>query len=72
MLPQTPPGDTPLALTNAVIYFGSLIAFGAAARMICAWLTRRHGVEITDVHEQAGGDRGARDAYLLGISRKDK
>ncbi len=72
MLPETPVGDPWWALTVAVIYFGSVIAFGAAARMICAWLMSRHGVELADVHEQAGGDRGTRDAYLLGISRKDR
>ncbi len=72
MLPETPVGDPWWAVTVAVIYFGSVIAFGAAARYVCRRLMDRHGVEITDVHEQAGGDRGARDAFLLGISKKDK
>jgi hypothetical protein len=72
MLPQTPPGDTLLAITNAVIYFGSVIVFGAAARMICAWLMRRHGVELPDVHEQAGPNRRERDVFLLGAWRKEK
>jgi hypothetical protein len=72
MLPETSVGDPWWALTVAAIYFGSVIAFGAAARLICARLMERHGVELADVHEQAGGDRGARDAYLLGLSRKDR
>jgi hypothetical protein len=38
MLPETPVGDPWWAITVAVIYFGSVIAFGAAARMICARL----------------------------------
>lgn len=72
MLPETPVGDPWWAVTVVVIYFGSVIAFGAVARMICGRLMQRHGVELADVHEQAGGDRGVRDAYLLGISRKDR
>ncbi len=72
MLPATPPGDPMWALTVAAIYFGSVIAFGALARMICARLMSRHGVELADVREQAGGDPSPRDAYLIGISRKDR
>lgn len=72
MLPETQAGDPLWAITVAVIYFGSVIVFGAVARFICGRLMSRHGVELADVHEQAGGDRGVRDAYLLGISRKDR
>lgn len=72
MLPKTPPGDSILALTNAVIYFGSIIAFGATARAICRRLMRRYGVDLEDVHKQAGDNRGERDVFLLGIWRKEK
>ncbi len=72
MLPKTPPGDSMLALTNAVIYFGSIIAFGATARAICRRLMRRYGVDLSDVHEQAGPNRGERDVFLLGAWRKEK
>jgi len=72
MLPATPPADDLWVLTVAVIYFGSVIAFGAIARMICARLMDRHGVELKDVQEQGGGEPSNRDAYLLGISRKDR
>jgi hypothetical protein len=72
MLPATPHADDLWALTVAVIYFGSVIAFGAIARMICARLMDRHGVELKDVQEQGGGEPSNRDAYLLGISRKDR
>jgi hypothetical protein len=72
MLPKTPPGDSMLALTNAVIYFGSIIAFGATARAICRRLMRRYGVDLEDVHKQAGDNRGERDVFLLGIWRKEK
>jgi hypothetical protein len=72
MLPETPPADSLWAFTVAVIYFGSIIAFGAIARMICAHLMERHGAELSDVQEQSGGDPSPRDAYLIGISRKDR
>ena len=72
MLPETPAADTASALWVAVIYFGSIIAFGAIARTICARLMERHGVELRDVQEQGGGDPSPRDAYLIGLSRKDR
>jgi hypothetical protein len=59
------------ALTVAVIYFGSVIAFGAIAKMICAYLMGRYGVDLVDVHKQAGENRRARDAFLLGAWRKE-
>lgn len=72
MLPETPPADALWALTVAVIYFGSIIAFGAIARTVCARLMERHGVELRDVQEQGGGEPSNRDAYLIGLSRKDR
>lgn len=72
MLPATPHAYDLWALTVAVIYFGSVIAFGAIARTVCARLMERHGVELRDVQEQGGGEPSNRDAYLLGISRKDR
>jgi hypothetical protein len=72
MLPKTPSGDSYLALTNAVIYFGSVIAFGVTARIICRWLMKRYGVDLDDVHKQAGDNRRERDVFLLGAWRKEK
>jgi hypothetical protein len=71
MLPETPPADPLWALTVAVIYFGSVIAFGAIARFVCDRLMRRHSADLADVQEQAGNNRGKRDAFLLGIWRKE-
>ena len=72
MLPATPTGDPIWAIIVAVIYFGSVIAFGAIARMVCARLMSRHGADLSDVHEQAGHNRGERDAFLLGFWRKER
>jgi len=72
MLPENPPGDPLWALTVAVIYFGSVVAFGAIARMVCARLMKRHGADLVDIQEQAGDNRGERDAFLLGIWRKER
>jgi hypothetical protein len=71
MLPETPVGDPWWAITVAVIYFGSVIAFGAAARIICARLMGHYGADLADVHEQAGSNRRPRDVFLLGAWRKE-
>ena len=72
MLPENQAGDPLWAFTVAVIYFGSVIAFGAIARMVCARLMKRHGAELVDVQEQAGNKRGERNAFLLGVWRKER
>jgi hypothetical protein len=72
MLPENPPGDGLWAITVAVIYFGSVIAFGAIARIVCARLMGRYGVELSDVQEQAGTNRRELDVFLLGAWRKEK
>ena len=71
MLPETPPADPLWALTVALIYFGSVIAVGATARIVCARLMGRYGVDLTDVQEQAGNNRRKRDVFLLGAWRKE-
>ena len=71
MLPETAPADGLWALTVALIYFGSVIAFGALARIVCARLMGRYGADLTDVHEQAGNNRRQRDVFLLGAWRKE-
>lgn len=72
MLPATPTGDPLWALTVAVIYFGSVIAFGAIARMVCARLMQHYGADLEDVQKQAGDNRRERDVFLLGFWRKEK
>jgi len=72
MLPETPPGDALWALTVAVIYFGSVVAFGATTRIVCARLMRRHGADLVNVQEQAGSNRREREVFLLGFWRKER
>ena len=72
MLPENPPGDPLWALTVAVIYFGSVIAFGAIARMVCVRLMKRYGADLAEVQEQAGDKRSERDVFLLGFWRKER
>lgn len=72
MLPATSTADPVWAIIVAVIYFGSVIAFGAIARMVCAWLMRRYGADLGDVQKLAGENRGERDAFLLGFWRKER
>jgi hypothetical protein len=71
MLSETPPADGLWALTVALIYFGSVIAFGALARIVCARLMGRYGADLSDVQEQAGDNRRQRDVFLLGAWRKE-
>ena len=71
MLPETPPADGLWALTVALIYFGSVITFGAIARIVCARLMGRYGADLSDVQEQAGNNRRKRDVFLLGAWRKE-
>jgi len=54
------------ALTVGAIYFGSIIATGIVLRKACRWLMGRVGVDLEDVHKQAGPNRGLRDAFVLG------
>ncbi len=56
------------AIVTAAIYFGTFIAIGLVVRH---WIRRRH-VDLADVHEQAGGNRGERRVFLLGAWRSEK
>jgi hypothetical protein len=71
MLPEEMADDAIWALTVAVIYFGSFIVLAFIAKKVCAWLMRRHGVDLRDIQEQAGQNRSARHVFLLGIWRKE-
>lgn len=72
MLPEQPQGDALWALTVAAIYFGSVIAFGAIAKIVCDRLMSRHGADLDEVQKQAGEHPRERDVFLLGIWRKEK
>jgi hypothetical protein len=63
--------DTLWALTVAAIYFGSTIATGIVLRKACDWLMGRVGVDLDDVHAQAGPNRGSRKVFLLGSWRSE-
>jgi hypothetical protein len=56
------------ALVVGIIYFGSFIAIGLAAR----WWMRRNGVELSDVQRQAGQNRRKRTLFLLGVWRSEE
>ncbi len=71
MLPPHAPTDPVWASVVAVIYFGSFIATGVAARAAFAWLMRRHGVDLEDVHALAGPNRPSRKVFLLGAWRTE-
>jgi hypothetical protein len=71
MLPPSPPADPVWALVVAIIYFGSFIATGIAARTALGWLMRRIGVELEDVQAQAGPNRRGRKVFLLGAWRTE-
>jgi hypothetical protein len=71
MLPPPGPTDPVWALVVAVIYFGSFIATGIAARTALGWLMKRQGVDLDDVHTQAGSNRGSRRVFLLGAWRTE-
>lgn len=64
--------DTQWALTVAAIYFGSIITTGIVLRKACDWLMGRVGVDLDEVHAQAGPNRAPRQAFLLGSWRTEK
>jgi hypothetical protein len=71
MLPATPQYDPVWALVVGIIYFGSFIAIGFAAKRAIGWLMRRRGVDLDDVHAQAGPNRAPRKVFLLGAWRTE-
>ena len=62
---------TARAIVTAVVYFGLFLLIGWAAKKALDRWSRRNGT-LTDLHEQAGPNRGPRDAFLLGVWRKEK
>jgi hypothetical protein len=71
MLQATPQYDPTSALVVGIIYFGSFIAIGFAAKRAIGWLMRRRGVDLDDVHAQAGPNRAPRRVFLLGAWRTE-
>ena len=60
------------ALFTAIVYFGTFLLIGWAARRALDRWTARRGVGLSDVQEQAGSNRGEREIFLLGVWRKEK
>ena len=59
------------ALSIAAIYFGTFLAIGWLAKhLLAAWMDRR-GVDMDEIHRQAGS-RGERTVFLLGAWRQDR
>jgi hypothetical protein len=56
------------ALETFVIYVTPFLIIGIAAKL----LMKRRGVDLSDVQAQAGPNRGARKAFLLGAWRNEE
>ena len=68
---MTPAADTSWALTVAVIYFGSCIAFGWLTRRGADWLMSRYGSNLQDV-QKLSDEQGARPVSMLDVWRKGR
>jgi hypothetical protein len=60
------------AMLTAIIYFGSFLAIGLIARVAAARWMNHSGTDLTDLHAQAGPNRGKRKAFLLGAWRNEE
>jgi hypothetical protein len=58
------------ALVTAILYFGSFIAIGVAAKLLVARFMEHKGADLSDVHAQAGPNR-RRSVFLLGSWRRE-
>jgi hypothetical protein len=59
------------ALEVALLYFGPFLVIGLVAKLVIArWMALR-GADLSDVHAQAGSNRGPRWVFLLGLWRKE-
>jgi hypothetical protein len=55
------------ALAVAIIYLGTFLVIGAAARrLLDRWMGRR-GVELTELQQQLGENRRKQPGFLLGV-----
>jgi hypothetical protein len=59
------------ALATAIVYFGTFLAIGFAARLaIKKWMSRRD-FDLADIQAQAGTNRRKRRMFLLGCWRDE-
>jgi hypothetical protein len=56
------------ALETLAIYLTPFLIIGIAVRL----LMKRNGIDLADVHEQAGTKRRARKVFLLGGWRREE
>jgi hypothetical protein len=62
---------TTRAIISAIVYFGLFLLIGWAAKKALDRWTSRNG-SLSDLHKQAGPNRRPRDAFLLGVWRKEE
>ena len=61
---------TAQAIISAVVYFGLFLLIGWAAKKALDKWSSRNGT-LVDLQKDAGPNRGPRDAFLLGVWRKE-
>lgn len=59
------------ALWTAILYFGSFLTLGLAAKIALGRWARRRDVDLTSIQAQAGANRRARRLFLLGAWRTE-
>ncbi len=62
---------TATAIVAAIVYFGAFLLIGWAAKKALDRWSSRNGT-LSDLQKQAGPNRGPRDAFLLGVWRKER
>jgi hypothetical protein len=72
MLPPAEASDPVWAIVVAIIYFGSFIAIGLAARIVLGRLMRQSSETLAEIHAQAGPRRDKRTVFLLGAWRSER
>jgi hypothetical protein len=58
-------------LVVALIYFGSFLAVGLAAKIAIGMWMKKSGVDLPDLQAQAGPNRRKHKAFLLGAWRNE-
>ena len=59
------------ALVTAVVYFGSFLGLGLAAKIAVSRFARRRDIDLAEIQAQAGSRRGKRRVFLLGFWRNE-
>jgi hypothetical protein len=59
------------AVWPAIIYFGSFLILGLAAKVALGRWTRHHDIDLSSIQAQAGPHRRKRRLFLLGAWRTE-